>query len=126
MFFEREKLRGAGFSQAFKYGLEETFSRRSSRQPQQKNPALEKPTKNMEDSHKPHRAPHSGTKADKKRAKKNGTTSKKGNNPRAFTMSNSRRAEKIARRSTEVFPMLVKAFHADFYRWLRNGCMYLW
>jgi hypothetical protein len=56
----------------------------------------------MEDSHKPHRAPHSGNKADKKKAKKNGVPQKKGNNPKAFTMSGSRRAEKIARRSTEV------------------------
>jgi hypothetical protein len=59
----------------------------------------------MDDSHKPHRAPHSGNKADKKKAKKNGTASTKGNNPRAFTMSGSRKAAKIARRSTEV------AFH---------------
>jgi hypothetical protein len=59
----------------------------------------------MEESHKPHRAPHSGAKADKKKAKKNGVVSKKGNNPKAFTMSGSRRAEKIARRSTEVRPV---------------------
>jgi len=67
----------------------------------------------MEDSHKPHRAPHSGAKADKKKAKKIGVPSKKGNNPRAFTMSGSRRAEKIARRSTEVY------FH-PFYRHITN------
>ena len=56
----------------------------------------------MDDSHKPHRAPHAGNKADKKKATKNVGASNKGNNPRAFTMSGSRKAAKIARRSTEV------------------------
>jgi hypothetical protein len=66
---------------------------------------LDKSILRMEESHKPHRAPHSGAKADKKKAKKNGVLPNKGNNPKAFTMSSSRRAEKIARRSTEVRPV---------------------
>lgn len=62
----------------------------------------EKKKKGMEDTHKPHRAPHSGTKADKKKAKNDGGSVRKGSNPRAFTMSGSRKAEKVARRSAEV------------------------
>ena len=73
--------------------------------------SLRERKKRMEDTHKPHRAPHSGTKADKKKAKKNGASVNRGNNPKAFTMSGSRKAEKIARRSTEAFiPPLIKGF----------------
>ena len=70
----------------------------------------------MEGSHKPHRTPHSGTKADKKKAKKNGVPSKKGNNPKAFTMSGSRRAANIARRSTEVTHIIFKSDDVEFFR----------
>jgi len=67
-------------------------------------------TASMEDSHKPHRAPHSGTKAAKKKAKNNGGAPKKGSNPKAFTMSGSRRAEKIARRAAEVLHVVFLCF----------------
>ena len=57
----------------------------------------------MEDAHKPHRAPHAGAKAERKKAKKpGGQQQKNGNNPKAFITSGSRRAERTARRSTEV------------------------
>jgi len=56
----------------------------------------------MEGAHKPHRAPHAGAKAEKKKAKKNGERAHKGKNPKAFIMSGSRRTEKQARRSAEV------------------------
>lgn len=56
----------------------------------------------MDESHKPHRAPHSGAKAEKKKAKMKGASNKKGNNPKAFSMASGRKAAKIARRSTEV------------------------
>jgi hypothetical protein len=63
---------------------------------------LEKALNGMNESHKPHRAPHSGAKAEKKKAKMNGAPNKKGNNPKAFSMASGRKAAKIARRSTEV------------------------
>jgi hypothetical protein len=56
----------------------------------------------MEEVHKPHRARHAGTKADKKKAKNNGEQQKKGSNPKAFIGSGGKRAERMARRSTEV------------------------
>lgn len=56
----------------------------------------------MEGAHKPHRAPHAGAKAERKKAMKNGETAQKGKNPKAFIMSGSRRLEKQARRSAEV------------------------
>jgi len=62
----------------------------------------------MEEAHKPHRVPHAGAKAERKKAKKNGEQKKKASNPKAFITSGSRRAERTARRSTEVHfsPML--------------------
>lgn len=59
-------------------------------------------TPRMESAHKPHRAPHAGAKAEKKKAKRNGDSGHKGKNPKAFTMSGKRSTEKQARRSAEV------------------------
>jgi hypothetical protein len=57
----------------------------------------------MEGAHKPHRVPHAGAKAEKKKKVKwNGDTGHKGKNPKAFTMSGKRSTEKQARRSAEV------------------------
>jgi len=71
--------------------------------PYQTSRKLAHPSFKMDESHKPHRPPHSGTKADKKKAKKNGTSVKKGSNPKAFSMQSSRRAEKAARRTSQVY-----------------------
>jgi hypothetical protein len=77
----------------------------------------------MEESHKPHRAPHAGAKAEKKKAKRDAQPAQKGRNPRAFIMSGSRRTEKAARRSTEV-PLLFVV--CSQFRCQKNGCMCPW
>jgi hypothetical protein len=82
----------------------------------------------MDESHKPHRAPHSGAKAEKKKkAKMNGPPAKKGLNPKAHINASSRKAEKIARRSTEVFrthTLWQPAYM--FYRCRKKDFMFQW
>ena len=81
----------------------------------------------MEGAHKPHRAPHAGAKAEKKKAKRNGERADKGKNPRAFIMSGSRRTEKQARRSAEVSSPAPPPKQGTILilcgRWERRGCM---